>query len=318
MSVVRIVFYLIFILLICSYNKVYGQKVNENKLTGNLYIDASIEPPALPREVNQQILSNFNDPDEFNLNAKQRKSPLLAGILSGILPGSGEFYSGQYLKAAIFLTVEAVSITTAEIYNHKGNYQTAFFEWYNDQHWSVVRYAQWTLTNAGNINPAVNTSQFLAGGANQVISMKNGVATGVNWGNLNMLESELGTNGNGSGYSHELAVFGSQDFYEITGKYPQFVSGWDTFPGSTYTDYNSYLLPQMLWYAHQRGIANSLYQTASFFVGVIYVNHFLSILDAVWSAHTYNSRLAMNVSLQNINLAGGMNISPTLNLSYNF
>ncbi len=317
MSLNRIVFYLIFILLIYSYTEIYGQKASENKLSGNLYIDADITPPELPQEVKQQILSNLNDPDAYDSNAKQRKSPLLAGILSGILPGSGEFYSGQYLKAAIFLAVEAASITTAEIYNHKGNYQTAFFEWYNDQHWSVVRYAQWTLNNAGNINSSVNTSQFLAGGANQVISTKNGVATGVNWANLNLLESELGTDGSGSGYSHELAVFGSQDFYEITGKYPQFVSGWDTFPGSTYTDYNSYLLPQMLWYAHQRGIANSLYQTASFFVGVIYVNHFLSIIDAVWSTHNYNSRLAMNLSLQNINVAGGINISPTLNISYN-
>jgi len=300
--------------LVFSCGIVYGQKASENNLSGNLYLDAAITPPTLPLTESIQVLSNVNDPV-----VKNKKSPVIAGILSGILPGTGEIYTGQYIKAAVFLAVEAASITTAMIYNHKANYQTAFFEWYNDQHWSPVRYAQWTLNNISNINPSVtDASKYQTGGSNAVLIMKNGVATGVNWANLNALESDLGTTGNPTGYSHELAVFGSQDFYEITGKYPQFVSGWDTFPYQSYIDFNNYVLPQMLWYAHQRGVANSLYQTSYFFVGVLYVNHFLSLLDAIWSAHIYNSRIAMNVSLQNVNVAGGVDIYPTLNISYNF
>jgi len=318
-GLIKIVFSVFLSLLVFSCSLTYGQNVTDNKLSGNLYLDAAIRPPALPPTENVHVLSYVNDPVVNN-----KKSPVLAGILSGILPGSGEIYTGQYVKAAVFLAVEAASITTAMIYNHKGNYQTAFFEWYNNQNWSPVRYAQWTLHNIGNINSSVtDASKYQTGGSNQVIIYNNaGVATGVNWANLNALESDLGTTGSGSGYSHELAIFGSQDFYEITGKYPQFVAGWSTFPygapNYNYTDFNNYVLPQMLWYAHQRGIANQLYQTSYFFVGALYVNHLLSILDAVWSAHQYNNRLAMNVSIQNASLAGGLDISPTLNISYNF
>jgi hypothetical protein len=299
----KIVIIICLSLLICSCETVYGQKISENNLSGNLYLDANITISDHFQNVRMQNLSYVTD-----LDVKKEKSPLLAGILSGILPGAGEFYTGQYLKAAIFLAVETASITTAMIYNHKANYQTAFFEWYNNQHWSPVRYAQWTITNAKSINHNVDPSQYKVFNSNG----------SLNWSELNRLESALGTDGNGSGYAHELAVFGSQDFYEITGKYPQFVAGWDTFPYQNYIDFNNYVLPQMSWYAHQRGLANSLYQTSYFFIGVIYVNHFLSILDAIWSAHTYNSRIAMNVSVQNINVAGGVDISPTLNISYNF
>jgi hypothetical protein len=282
---------------------VYGQKISENNLSGNLYFDANITLPALPRKVSMQILLKVN-----KLNVEDKKSSVLAGILSGILPGAGEYYTGQYLKAALFFAVEAASISTAIIYNHKGNYQTAFFEWYSNQHWSPVRYAQWTITNAKSINHNVDPSQYNVFNSNG----------SLNWSELNRLESALGTDGIGSGYSHLLAAFGSQDFYEITGKYPQFVAGWDTFTNPNYIDFNNYVLPQMIWYAHQRGVANSLYQTSSFFVGTIFVNHFLSILDAIWSAHTFNSRIAMNVSVQNVNLAGGMDICPNFNISYNF
>ncbi len=310
----KIFIFMCFVILFYSYNTILGQKISENNLSGNLYIDANINPAALPQTLSIQAISNVND-----LDVKKKKSPVIAGILSGILPGAGEIYTEQYLKAAIFLAVEAASITSAIIYTHKANYQTAFFQWYNNQHWSPVRYAQWTLNNINSINSSVNASQFLSGGSNQVLIYNQaGVATGINWGNLNALESALGTEGSGSGYAHLLAVFGSQDFYEITGKYPQFVAGWDTFTYQNYIDFNNYVLPQMLWYAHQRGVANELYQTASFFIGTLCVNHFLSILDAVWSTHIYNSRVAVNISIQNFNPTAGMTGSPTLNISYNF
>lgn len=286
-------------LLVCSYGIVYGQKITENNLSGNLSLDADLCLDAnltstssmLPRTVTMQIVSNV----------KESKSPVLAGVLSGILPGAGELYTGQYLKAGIFLAVETAAITTALIYNHKANYQTAFFEWYNDQHWSPVRYAQWTINNIKYLNPSIDPSQYHVFNSNGTL----------NWSELNRLEGDIG-----GGYSHELAPFGTQDYYEITGKYPQFSHGWDTSNQSD-TDYHI-LTPQFLWYAHQRGVANELYQTASFAIGTIYVNHFLSILDAIWSAHTYNSRFTMNMKVQNINMAGIEGLYPTLNMSYCF
>jgi hypothetical protein len=280
-------------LLIYSHGKVYGQNICENNLSGNLYFDANIASSKLP---------HINTTAKIILEkVKDEKSPLLAGILSGILPGAGELYTGQYLKAGIFLAVETAAITTAIIYNHKADYQTAFFEWYNDLHWSPVRYAQWTINNIKSINASVDVSQYHVFNTNG----------SLNWSELNRLEDAVG-----GGYSHELAPFGTQDYYEITGKYPQFSHGWDT-SNQNDTDFHI-LTPQFLWYAHQRGLANSLYQTSYFAIGTIYVNHFLSLLDAIWSAHTYNSRLTMNMKVQNINVAGIEGLYPTLNISYAF
>jgi hypothetical protein len=291
MSLNKIVVSICLSLFACSLSMVYGQTDTGNKLSGNLNIDANSAPTVTAYANNVQIISNVAD----------EKSPTFAGVLSGILPGAGEFYTGQYLKAGIFLAVETAAITTALIYNHKGDYQTAFFENYSNQHWSPVRYAQWTINNTKYINPNVDPSQYH-------VFNNNGT---LNWSELNRLEGDLG-----GGYSHELAPFGTQDYYEITGKYPQFSHGWDTSNQSD-TDFHI-LTDQFLWYAHQRGLANELYKTASFAIGLIYVNHFLSILDAVWSAHSYNKAITMNVRVQNINVAGINNYYPTLNINYYF
>jgi len=291
MKLNKIVFSIGLSLFTYSFCTAYGQGSNKIKLSGNLNIDADSAPVITAYKNYLQILPGVAD----------TKSPTLAGVLSGILPGAGEFYTEQYLKAGIFLAIETAAITTALIYNHKGDYQTAFFENYNNLHWSPVRYAQWTINNAKYINPNIDPTQYHVFNTNG----------SLNWGELNRLESDLG-----GGYSHQLAQFGTQDYYEITGKYPQFSHGWDT-SNQNDTDFHI-LTPQFLWYAHQRGLANELYKTSSFAIGVIYVNHFLSILDAIWSAHNYNKSISMNVSVQSINVAGINNFYPTLHINYYF
>jgi hypothetical protein len=63
--------------------------------------------------------------------------------MSLVIPGAGEFYAGSYWKAAAFVIVEAAVITTAIIYDNKGDDQTERFENYADENWSVVKYAEW-------------------------------------------------------------------------------------------------------------------------------------------------------------------------------
>jgi hypothetical protein len=243
-----------------------------------------------------------------------KRSQYLAGLMSLVLPGAGEAYSGNYLKTAIFLVVEAAAITTALIYNHKGDTQTGFFQNFANQNWSVVRYAKWTLNNIKNINADVDASLYQPGGSKQVLIYGNGVnsdPTGVNWSNLNALESDLG-----AGYSHQLPSFGQQQYYELIGKYPQYSHGWDD-SNQMDTDFHN-LSYNFLWYAHQRGLANEYYKTGSFGVGLIYVNHVLSALDAVWSMDKYNHLLAANIRLNGIQMADHVELIPTLNLSFNF
>lgn len=232
---------------------------------------------------------------------EKRKSSFLGGIMSLLIPGSGEIYAEEYLKAAIFIAVEAAAITTAVIYDKKGDDKTAEFENFANQHWSAKRYAEWTLRNLSTLNSSLNPTDY---------NVINPDGT-VNWSELNRLERAIGY-----GYTHTLAPFGDQQYYEMIGKYPQFSHGWsDSNPNDT--DY-LILSPFFKAYSIMRGEANDLYKVASTAVIFIYVNHFLSALDAAWSVASYNKNLAVKVRMEQMNLAGQIEYVPTLNFSLGF
>ena len=117
----------------------FSQENEKYYLTGNLSSDA------------KQLLHNFDEPTnpQILLSSQNKKSPVLAGVLSLLIPGAGEIYSEEYLKAGIFLAIEAAVITTAVIYDGKGDDKTTEFQNYADDYqnpehnWSVVRYAEW-------------------------------------------------------------------------------------------------------------------------------------------------------------------------------
>ncbi len=298
----------IFLLLIFffSLTVIKAQSLDNNRLSGELNFDSNLNYTRLYK-------SNIVN---VSLETNQRRSPLIAGVLSGILPGAGEIYSHQYLKGGIFILVEAASIATALIYARKGNNQTVSFQNYANQNWSVAKYAAWSLQHAADINPNVNPSSYnvfpgvdwTKFNSNTNWNQYNGV---VVRSELNRLESDLS-----GGYSHQLAEYGTQDFYEIIGKYPQFSHGWST---ANFNDTDFHILTnQLLLYAHARGLANSYYTTGNTAVLVLIANHFLSIFDAIWSANTYNKSLAVNIRVNNDNLGNRNYLTPTVNLSYRF
>lgn len=267
---------------------------SEVLLTGNLKKDSKL------------ILSIYqkNQIVKHNFQAENKKSPVLGGLMSILIPGAGEIYAGEYWKAAIFIAVEAAAITTAVIYDKKGDDKTAEFESFANQNWDIKRYAEWTLNNLPVLNASLNASDY----RDLVINPSDG---SVNWSELNKLERAIG-----NGYSHTLAQFGDQQYYEMIGKYPQFSHGWsDSNPADT--DYHI-LSPYFKSYSTMRGDANDLYGAASTAVIFIYVNHFLSALDAAWSVANYNSELALKFRVEQINLAGRIEFTPTVNFALSF
>ncbi len=292
----KIKFILIVLLFQVAHNFSNAQCLNQFNLSGSLAIDSHLSPNMLLEKKTTEI----------NSISPNAKSPVLAGILSGIIPGAGEFYAGSYLKAAILFTLEAAAITTAIIYNNKGDSQTQAFENFANQHWSVIRYAEWTLANVQHINGSIDPTAF-----NVLVKDNNGTVTGINWSELNRLESALG-----DGYSHMLPHQGEQQYYELIGKYPQYSHGWDA-ANQNDTDFHI-LTPEFNDYTHQRAVANDYYATGKTGLIIVYVNHFLSIFDAVWSVSRFNKSLAVNFRVRNDNLANQLNVVPTLNLSYNF
>lgn len=266
-------------------------------LTGNLSADSKI------------LFNNFSEPisPQFSYAAENKKSPILAGVLSLIIPGSGEIYVGEYLKAGIFLAIEAAVVTTAIVYDGKGDDKTIEFQNYADDYtnndpvfghnWSVVRYAQWLIDNES-ADANIRTDNW------DINDTRLPPWERVNWDLLNSFEK-----------GHRLPPHGEQQYYELIGKYHQYSSGWNDFTGGGNKDQIS---PNFTFYSGMRGDANDFYSVASTAVIGIYVNHFLSALDAVWSAAQFNKDLAVKVRLENIQFADHAEFYPKLYFTYSF
>jgi hypothetical protein len=279
--------------LFCTLTINAQQILNNKLLTGSLSTDSKI------------VLDDYKAIDNpgIVLSSENKKSPFLAGVMSLVIPGSGEIYAGEYIKAGIFVAIEAAVITTAIIYDGKGDDKTTEFQNYADDYtnpdhnWSVVRYAQWLIDSEG-ADPNIRKDN-LAIDDTQLPPWER-----VDWNLLNTEETG----------SHKLPIHGEQQYYELIGKYNQYSSGWNDFVGPTKED----ISPNYLFYAGMRGDANDFYSVAKTAVIGIYLNHFLSGLDAVWSTVSFNKNLAVKVRMENIQLADHAEFYPKFYLSYNF
>lgn len=279
-----------FLFLIAS--SLNAQEINY-ELTGNLQFDSKLISKNQTLEKQNSLLPNNNE----------KKSPMLAGLFSLLVPGAGEFYAESYWKAGIFFAVEAAAIAIGLSYDKKGDDQTIEFQNYANQNWNVVKYAQWLLANkaALGIPPECNIS------INPNTSLKPWER--VNWDELNACELK---------FSHKLERYGHQQYYEMIGKYKQFNHGWVDQLDDATPEYLSNLTPMFLLYADMRGQANDYYNVATKSVLVIYINHFLSALDGVWSAISFNNDLKISYRYENNNFSSSGELMPTMNLKYWF
>ncbi len=261
----------------------FGQNIEDESflLTGQLHTDSKI------------IFGNYKQQQTvFSVEFPGRKTPVLSGILSAVIPGTGQVYNEDYWIAGIFLAAEATLIYVGLTYDKKGDDQTASFEKYADQNWSVVDYATWLNTYEGgdiNIDPDESKLPWER----------------VNWSELNAAETG----------SHHLPPHGEQQYYELIGKYHQYSSGWNDFTGGANKELVS---PNLIYYSGERGKANDFYSTAKTAVIGIYINHLLSALEAVWGATRFNNDIALNVRVKSINVANRIELIPTLNFRYSF
>jgi hypothetical protein len=274
-----------FLLLVITFVSPVYPQTSEMNLTGSLYADSKI----LFERNNVEALP------ELTFQKEDKKSPLLAGALSFVLPGAGEFYNGDYIRAGIFVAIEAAVITTAVIYNNKAIKQTESFQNFADKNWSVVKYAEYLNSQQTDQSKLVyiNPDESLPPWER------------VNWTQLNAAEQA----GNGT---HMLAQHGTQQYYELIGKYHEYIPGW---PGG-----NDIVNPPqiMLDYSKMRGKANDLYNVSSKAVIGIYINHFLSVLDAVWVTVKHNKSLAVKMRMEQTYYADRTELVPTLKFSLSF
>lgn len=218
--------------------------------------------------------------DNVNAQETKKKSILLGTILSVLVPGAGEFYAKSYVKAAIFFGVELLSWGAFAMYQIKGDNQTDKFEDYADQYWSVWQYAGWLVSEgfegAGGINPNEPDKNILR---QQIMECER-----VN-------------------FSHTLPEYGSQQFYELIGKYQNFQAGWTNLahvptknPGPYW--YETYKDAVFINYSIERQKANDYYDYAKTGIIVVVLNHILSAADAAWSVAMFNKQIKVETGFE--------------------
>lgn len=263
------------------------------------------------------ISSNiFQFDDSTSSIVFKKRSPILATGLSVVLPGAGQFYNEDYWKTAIFVAIEVAAIYTAVSYNSKGDEQTTNYKNFANSAdgWDVDKYANWSVDNASRINPEIlrgdgsKEGDFTEEDFN--IFDSNG---DVIWSKLNHLETAIG-----GYYSHRLAPYDDQQYYEMIGKYQQFNPGWDDFNYDDDYIYGDPLTPTFLWYADERGKANSYYDTSNLAVKILVANHIISAVEAALAANSYNRSFNAEVRMQSNSIGYNRIFYPELNLSYRF
>lgn len=276
--------------------QLYSEKLNLKSSSGNensvsLYHPAVFSKLDFSSFRKSELISNEFSADGSKLDMvrvknnitqqeTKKKSVLLGVLLSALVPGAGEFYGKDYIKAAIFFGIEVLSWGAYTMYQVKGNNQTDKFQSYADQYWNVYTYAHWLIDQGFPGNDVIDPNE-----PNREILRQQ----------IMQCESQ--------NFSHTLPEFGSQQFYELIGKYQNFQAGWTNLshvptkaPGPYW--FETYKDPVFVNYAADRQKANDYYDYAKTGVIVVVLNHILSAGDAAWTVAMFNKKVKMETGFE--------------------
>jgi len=288
--------------------------LSKKESSGKLIIDDKFEQGTMYQQVQplkkQEELSlnsekNIFSGAEDNLQVKKKKKSVGLGVLlSALIPGAGEFYGENYLKAGIFFGVEILAWATFAYFESKGNKKEDEYQAYADQYWDVRTYARWLknegFSESGGINPDEPNRDVLR---EQIMVCER------------------------ANFSHTMPIYESQQYYELIGKYQNFQAGWTNLehvPTKAAGPYNyqTYHDPVFTNYAADRQKANDFFDYAKIGPITAIVNHILSAADAAWVISTYNSKIKVETGFRMQNRVSPYTYQikqfPTFNVAVSF
>ena len=216
--------------------------------------------------------------------ARKGKSSKRSFLLSALVPGLGQWYAGSKKRGLAFLGAEAALVGMWAAWKGKGNDLEQEFRAVADEHWDPEGYIAWresTISNSSSTHHALPCSSEVHGYI--VETRREGkLQAGEKLSALDRSE-----------------VFGGcassqiQQYYELLGKYDQFVAGWDDLKrvrrdgsignDAEYTEVDSvenFHSERRKLYENQRHESNEFLKRASTISGVILINHVISAIDA--------------------------------------
>ena len=187
----------------------------------------------------------------------EHKSPHVASLMSLAVPGLGEIYTGATKRAIAFMTVEALTWINYARWRSKGNDLKADFRRYADQYWDEARYREWQEYNRSQGSPFKE---------NETLPCK---------------DSDPNAEG--------CVKVDTQQYYEMIGKYDQFVFGWDDTRDEDFSTFNPNVRSsEREGYEDQRNESNKHLKRASIIIGLAVLNRVVSAFDA--SVHARSLR----------------------------
>jgi len=217
----------------------------------------------------------FSDGESKLFDSGEHRSIRTGFLLSLGVPGAGELYAGNPLKAGIFLGLEAAAWSGVLIYNKKGNDGEENYREFADAHWQFDYYYDW----------------FVFFGDDSIYTEQ--------------LPVEVVISGSDTTYIPDK----NHDYYEMIGKYDWFILGWEDLPNRDAIRDSTKELPHdaeeilevlkaheddsdlRLEYMNMRKQTNDYFTTSKYFVGAVILNHILSAFDAAWTAKRSNDKL---------------------------
>ena len=252
--------------------------------------------------------------------------------LSAVLPGAGQAYNRQWIKAAVGVAIEAALFAGYLHYRSRGRDDETAFKEYAHLHWNPAKYALW-LQDYSDWLPVVERQDFDV--PLDVDFDDPGSWTADQRARVRALFNDIrATEGvvyhpeTGAAFSHKLPFFGEQQYYELVGKYFQFAPGWVDYAGiecrpgeedcrfpwideeGAYVDgvidpertgqggSKPNVQGRMLDYARDHAAANDLLRTASRMTSFLVLNHIVAAIDAAVFAKLHNNRVSARLSAE--------------------
>ena len=242
----------------------------------------------------------------------------LAFAASAAVPGLGQAYNRQWIKAAAGLVAEAALVYGYVRTRERGLDREAVYEAYARTHWDPVQYATW-LEDYSEWLPGVERREIDASLVQGIDLMRPDAWSAAEWqrvrsffNEIRAVEDAVYHPETGASFSHKLPYFGEQQYYELIGKYFQFAPGWEDYPvwreGETFTDAidpertgpggEKVNVQGRFWeYDRMAERANDLLRSASRLTALILVNHLAAAIDAAVFAKLHNDRLETEMAL---------------------
>lgn len=259
--------------------------------------------------------------------ARRRPVPLAFG-LSAVMPGLGQAYNRQWIKAGTAVALEALIFAGYRTWRNRGLDGEEAYQAYAHQSWSALKYADWLNDYAGwlreSFGTTINAADIVVP---EVLLQGFDLSNPDSWtpqqqsavsqlfSQIRRMEEDVVHPETGAAFSHKLPGFGEQQYYELIGKYFQFAPGWSDYPDWLDGEGNPIdaiidpertgeggskpnVTDQFYDYAKDHGEANDYLRRASRVSIFFIMNHLVAAVDAAVFAKIHNDRLTPGLSMR--------------------